>query len=105
MAAHEGQLFGWFNQFLGVVVTLGLVLMSVAGVVLWRNRKPTQALGAPAPLPMPQGYAGKAVTVITLLLALVLPLLAMSMVFIWLMERLVLRQFESTRGWLGLRSE
>jgi len=101
VAAHEGQLFGWFNQFLGVVTAVGLVVMSVSGFVLWRRRKPVRVLGAPPSLA--DARVGKTVTVITLLLAAVLPLLAISILAIVILEWLVLRRFGASRKWLGLQ--
>ena len=101
VAAHEGQLFGWFNQLLGVITAVGLLTISVSGFVLWRRRKPVRELGAPPPLP--DARMGKTVAMITLLLAAVLPLLAISMAIIVLLERLVLRRFEPSRRWLGLQ--
>lgn len=100
IAAHEGQLFGWFNQLLGLFTTACLVMMSISGFILWRRRKPAKILGAPPPLP--QTNAGKVVTGVVLLLALVLPLLAISLITILLMEWLILRRLEVTRRWLGL---
>lgn len=100
IAAHEGQLFGWFNQLLGLFTTACLVLMSISGFILWRRRKPANILGAPPP--MPQTHAGKVVTGVILVLALVLPLLAISLVLILLSEWLLLRRWEGTRRWLGL---
>lgn len=100
VAAHEGQLFGWFNQLLGVITTVGLVAIGISGFVLWRRRKPVRALGAPPPLP--DARMGKAVAVTTLVLAVFLPLLAISLIIILLLEWLVLRRFEASRRWLGL---
>lgn len=100
IAAHEGQLFGWFNQVLGVFTTSGLVLMSASGFILWRRRKPKDALGAPRPLP--DGGVGKVVGAIILALALVLPLLAASLVVILALEWLVFKRIHKARHWLGL---
>jgi len=100
IAAHEGQLFGWFNQLLGLFTTGSLMLMSISGFILWCRRKPANILGAPPP--MPQTAAGKVVACVVLVLALVLPLLAISLVVILLVEWLVLRRWEGTRRWLGL---
>lgn len=103
IAAHEGQLFGWFNQLLGVLTTLGLVLMSVSGFILWRKRKPARALGAPPPLPCAR--AGKFVTGVVLVMAALLPLLAISLIVLLLIENMVLRRISATREWLGLSAE
>ena len=100
VAAHEGQLFGWFNQLLGVITALGLILISFSGLVMWQRRKPKQRLGAP-PLP-PNLRIGQVATGITLLLAALLPLLAISLVVILLFEWLVLRRLSLSRDWLGL---
>ncbi len=102
VAAHEGQLFGWFNQLLGVIAALGLVTVSISGFILWRRRKPEGVVGAP--IPLPNARMGNTVTVITILLAVFLPLLAISLVTILLLEWLVLRRFEISRRWLGLQN-
>ncbi len=102
IAAHEGQLFGWPNQLLGVITALGLVIMSVSGFVLWWRRKPKHALGAPPSLP--DTRLGKTVIVITLGLAAFLPLLAISILVVLFVERWVLRRFECSRKWLGLQA-
>lgn len=100
IAAHEGQLFGWFNQLLGLFTTTCLILMSISGFILWRRRKPAHVLGAPPP--MPQNQSGRIVASVILILALLLPLLAISLVVILSMEWMVLRRLEGTRRWLGL---
>ncbi|MCR6653872.1 MAG: PepSY domain-containing protein [Cellvibrionaceae bacterium] len=100
IAAHEGQLFGWFNQLLGVFTTSGLTLMSISAFILWRRRKPQDALGAPPPIP--DGHVGKVVSGVILALALLLPLLAASLVIILLLEWLVLKRIQRIRRWLGL---
>lgn len=100
IAAHEGQLFGWLNQLLGVFTTVGLSLMCISAFVLWRRRKPLDALGAPPALP--DRRTGTVVSGIFVLLALLLPLLAASLLFILLLEWLILRRVHSARQWLGL---
>lgn len=100
VAAHEGQLFGWFNQLLGLLTALGLVTLTVSGFILWRKRKPAGFLGAPPPIP--NATAGKVVGTIILALAIVLPVMGMSLVVILLVEKLVIRRLPGTRVWLGL---
>ena len=100
VAWHEGQLFGWVNQLIGVATALMLMTLSVTGFVMWRRRKPEGQLGAPtAPIALPRlrGVAGLVVG-----LAAVLPLLAASLLAMWLIERLILRQFPRLARWLGL---
>src|SRR3546814_13430040 len=77
IAWHEGQLFGWVNQLIGVLTAIGLIVMAVSGFILWRRRKPDDALGAPPPARVPARMAG--VVVILLMLAALLPLLTASL--------------------------
>lgn len=100
IAAHEGHLFGWFNQLLGVLTTLGLVLLCVSGTILWWRRKPAKRLGAPTA--MPAGNAAMVVTGLILALGVALPLVGLSMIAVLLLEWLVLRRIPALRHWLGL---
>lgn len=55
VAWHEGQLFGWVNQLIGVLTAVLLIGLCGAGVWMWLKRRPAGRLGAPArtarPLP------------------------------------------------------
>ncbi|MFA7601899.1 MAG: PepSY domain-containing protein [Novosphingobium sp.] len=100
VAWHEGQLFGWVNQLIGVATALMLMTLAISGFVLWRRRRPEDGLGAP-PLPaVPARLRG--VAAIVLLLAALLPLLAASLIALWLVERLVLARVPAASRWLGL---
>ena len=103
IAAHEGHLFGWLNQLLGLLVTAGLILLSISGFVLWRKRKPANVLGAPPA--MANAHVGKVVLVITLGLAAVLPVLAISLIVIFILERFVLKRIARASAWLGLSAQ
>ncbi|MBU3078917.1 PepSY domain-containing protein [Sphingomonas sp. XMGL2] len=100
IAWHEGQLFGWVNQLIGVLTAIGLLTMAVSGFVLWRRRKPQDALGAPPPASVPARIGG--VALILLALAALLPLLAASLLLLWLVERLVLPHLPGLARWLGV---
>ena len=102
IAWHEGQLFGWVNQLIGVLTALGLLTLAASGFVMWRRRKPAAHLGAPAATAVPANMRG--VTAILLGFALVLPLLALSLLLIWLLERCVLPRLPRAAAWLGLPS-
>lgn len=103
IAWHEGQLFGWVNQLIGVLTAIGLMVMAVSGFILWRRRKPQDALGAPPPVKVPARIEG--VVVILLVLASLLPLLAASLVALWLFERLALPHLPRFARWLGVPSK
>lgn len=100
IAAHEGALFGWPNQVLGVLTTLGLVLLSVSGIILWWKRRDQGVLGAPKPALSPRVSWG--LTSIIVFIGICLPLFALSLLLVLLTERLVFRRIPAVRTWLGL---
>ena len=100
IAAHEGALFGWLNKLLGALTTLGLVLLSVSGAVLWWRRRDQGVLGAPRPMLNPRISWG--LISIIVLLGICLPLFAVSLVFVLLVEWLLLSRIRSVQTWLGL---
>ena len=100
IAAHEGQLFGWPNQVLGLLTALGLVTLSVSALVLWWRRRAAGVLGAPEPAA--QGPASIGLGLAVLLLALYLPLFGATLLAVRLLEGLVLRRIPAVRTWLGL---
>ncbi len=100
IAAHEGQLFGWLNQLLGVLTAVGLIMVSASGFVLWRRRRPEKGLGAPPVLAKPSLY--NAVVVILFIAALFLPLLLISIVVLFITEKILLRKIKPLSIWLGI---
>jgi len=100
IAAHEGQLFGWVNQLLGLLTALGLVLLSISGFVLWRRRKPRDQLGAPS-IRVPPKQA-RWVLIITAGLSLLLPLVFISILLLAVCEHLLIRRIPGLSHWLGL---
>src|SRR5690606_11379000 len=72
IAWHQGQLFGWVNQLIGVLTALGLVTMAVSGFVMWRRRKPVSA-------PPKQGATPKPVVAALIVFGLLLPLFGASL--------------------------
>lgn len=100
IAAHEGQLFGWFNQLLGLITALGLVLLSVSGFVLWWRRRDQGVLGAPKPLLNPRWSIGLLVLIVAL--GVYLPLFGASLIAVVVLEWAVLARIPPVRNWLGL---
>lgn len=99
VAWHEGRLFGWINQAVGVLTALMLVTLCVTGFVMWRKRKPGGALGAP-PLPAERRLAR--FVPIVLLFAALLPMLAISLMLVLALEHLLLRRIPRLSAWFGL---
>lgn len=101
IAAHEGQLFGWPNQMLGIFIAVSLIAVSVSALVLWWRRRAHGALGAPLPLGDPRFSAG--LFAIVVMLGVLLPMFGISLVLVALIERSILRRLPGPRHWLGLR--
>ena len=100
VAAHEGQLFGWVNQALGVFTAVGLIALSISAVMMWWLRRPAGVLGAP---PSPSDVRLLPVLIAAIVvLGVLLPLLGLSLVGILLLERLLLRRIPATATFLGL---
>jgi len=102
ISAHEGQLFGWANQLLGVIAALGLITLSVSGFILWRKRKPVNRLGAPNRLKDQKLAKSKGVIILMVVLAALLPMLLISLVIILLLENFVFPRFPKIQTFLGL---
>lgn len=101
VAAHEGQLFGWPNQLLGLFTAIGLVLMAVSSAVMWWRRRAPGTLGAPQPNGLrPRSSLSLVVTVV--IMAILLPLFGLSAILVAISERWVLRRIPSLRDFLGL---
>jgi uncharacterized iron-regulated membrane protein len=100
IAAHEGQLFGWPNQLIGLITAAGLVLISVSGLILWWQRREQGVLGAPKVLLDPR-FSWGLITLIALF-GVYLPLFGTSLIAVLLVEKLILRRIPGVRRWLGL---
>jgi len=100
IAFHEGQLFGWPNQLLGVMTTMGLVMMSLSGVILWWRRRQANTLGAPAA--ESDSQVSMALLGCVVLLGIALPLFGMSLILVLLVERLIISRTSGLKRWLGL---
>lgn len=107
VAIHEGQMFGWLNQLLGLITALGLMVLSLSALVLWWKRRWAQAatqrtLGAPPPGKASAPYAWAMIGLI-LALGVLLPFFGLSLLLVLLIERWVMPFFPATANYLGLR--
>jgi uncharacterized iron-regulated membrane protein len=101
IAAHEGQLFGWPNQLLGLLTAMGLVLLSLSSVVMWWKRREPGELGAPNPAAKARFSFG--LLLIVLFLGIYLPLFGISLVAMLILEKLLLKRIPPVQRWLGLQ--
>ncbi len=103
IAWHEGALFGIVSQLIGVFTALMLITLAVSGFLMWRRRKPEDALGTP---PLPRDPAKlKGIAAIILALAALLPLLAASLILLWIVDRLILPRLPRAARWLGVAAK
>jgi uncharacterized iron-regulated membrane protein len=103
VAAHEGQLFGWANQLLGVFTAAGLITVSVSAIVMWWRRRPHGRLGAPHETAR-SPRAGMLLLAFIALMAILLPLFGLSLLVVLTAERLLLRRSVRIGRFLGLRA-
>ena len=87
IAAHEGQLFGWPNQVLGLCTALGLITLCVSAIVMWWRRRPEGSLGVPAAR-VPDFRIGPALKAGIVVLGIALPMLGISIVVLWITHRI-----------------
>ena len=88
---HEGKMFGWVNQIAILLICLMVLLSSVSGLVIWWKRRPQNAFGVP-PLrhDLPRW---KFATAVMLVLGVAFPLVGISMLVVWLLDRIVRSSF------------
>lgn len=84
ISLHEGALFGWLNQALGVVVALGIIILSASGFWLWWQRRPKGKVAAPRANKAKTLSIGLILTIISL--AAFLPMVAISLLVIIVLE-------------------
>ncbi|SFK58211.1 PepSY-associated TM helix domain-containing protein [Methylocapsa palsarum] len=101
IAAHQGQLFGWFNQLLGLLTAAGYLMLVVTSTLMWWRRRPTGSLGAPPALTRAPKLAPFLLGLIVLL-GLLLPTLGLSLVAILAGELAIRRFAPGASRWLGL---
>jgi len=88
---HEGKMFGWLNQLIILFICLMVLLSSVSGIVIWWKRRPQNGWGVP-PLrhDLPRW---KVATVVMIALGIAFPLVGISMMAVWLLDRIALSRF------------
>lgn len=100
IAFHEGTLFGPANQLLGLLACMGLILVSISSYVMWRKRKPTRKLGAPA---KPKSTKITiAVLIIMLACGALMPLVGLSILMVIALDLFILRRIKSLRHWFSV---
>ena len=83
VSLHEGALFGWPNQLLGLLTALAIICISFFGLYSWWLRKPQDRVGVPDRATTPPS---KGLFVGLVVLGLILPAAGISFVIIYIIE-------------------
>ncbi|MGG2063379.1 PepSY-associated TM helix domain-containing protein [Bacillus sp. S14(2024)] len=99
VALHEGHYFGLANQLLDLIICLGLIGISLTGVMMWWKRKPSGTLGAPS---LPKNFKlMKGTAVLIIVLGIVFPLVGASLLAALALDWLVIKRLPSVKKWVG----
>ena len=85
IALHEGALFGWLNQLLGVLAALAVVGLAASGTWIWWQRRPRGSVAIPKRLPHRFSVPASAGLLVGLVL---LPMAAASLLAVMLIAGL-----------------
>lgn len=98
IAWHEGQLLGWFNQLIGLLTAIALLVMSISGIKIWWQRRASNMTQSGANFlsaPPKTKLQSKAAIIIIIICALLLPMIALSILPILILDYLIFRRFDS----------
>ncbi|SDE60737.1 Uncharacterized iron-regulated membrane protein [Fontibacillus panacisegetis] len=99
IALHEGRLFGIFNQLLGLITCIGLILISISSYFMWRKRKTNGRLGAPNKPRDKRTTIG--VLIIMLIFGILMPLVGLSLIVVLILDLLVIRNVRPLKHWFS----
>jgi uncharacterized iron-regulated membrane protein len=90
VAIHMGRYWGWVNQLVMLLACVIAMVLSVSGVVLWWQRRPSDRLGAP-PLP-PFVQSWRVPMIVIAVLGFVFPLVGFSLLGVLVLDYLVIQR-------------
>jgi uncharacterized iron-regulated membrane protein len=91
IAIHEGQRFGWLNQLLALLTTVGLLMLSVTGAVMWWKRRDVGLSAPPRHVQLNGGSWLRRVILMMIVvgLSIAMPLFGLSLVVVLAIEKIV----------------
>jgi uncharacterized iron-regulated membrane protein len=98
ITVHKGLEYGLPNQLAALLVCIGIAGAVVSGFVLWWKRKPDGHLGAPK---APELRKMKGLAVIIALFAILFPLVGLSLILVYLLDRLVVQRVPMFKRYLN----
>ena len=84
ISLHEGVLFGWLNQLLGLLTAVAIIALSTFGLFIWWLRRPKGQLSAP---PRPRAPVPMSLLLVVLVLGLLLPAAGISFIAVALIDK------------------
>lgn len=107
ISIHEGQLFGWLNQLLGLLTALSLITVSVSGVVMWWRRRrgmevSANKLGAPIKAHRNDVRTPFGIFTLVFTFAILLPFLGLSLLMILAFEYWILPRLPKAANFLSV---
>ncbi|MGD7044887.1 PepSY-associated TM helix domain-containing protein [Jeotgalibacillus proteolyticus] len=96
IALHEGRLFGWLNQALGLLTCLAIIGIVISSFIMWRKRKP-DGLGAPKK-PISK-KASRTVFILMIAGGIVMPLVGVSILAVVIVDYLIIKKIPAVNKW------
>ncbi|WP_034343008.1 PepSY-associated TM helix domain-containing protein [Deinococcus misasensis] len=100
IALHEGK-YGVWNQVLGALSCLLIVLVSLSGFVMWWQRRPAGGFRLAAP-PVPQHLpAWKGAVALMLVMGVLFPLVGLTLLMVFLVDFLLVQRIPALKRLLA----
>ncbi len=84
ISLHEGVLFGWFNQLLGLLTAVAIIVLSTFGLMIWWLRRPKGQVSAP---PKVTGTVPLPLILLILVMGLLLPAAGISFIVVAVLDK------------------
>lgn len=94
ITVHKGLEYGLMNQLLLLLLCIGVIGVTISGVILWWKRKPTEHIGAPK---TPDGKTAIGFMILMIIMGIIFPLVGLSLVFIILLDWLIIRRVQKLK--------
>ncbi|TDL30954.1 PepSY domain-containing protein [Jeotgalibacillus sp. S-D1] len=101
IALHEGRLFGWFNQALGLITCLAIMGIVISSFVMWRKRKP-DGLGSPKK-PVSKKVT-RTVFVLMIIGGILMPLVGLSILIVLIFDLVIVKRIPPLKRWFHGRT-
>lgn len=95
---HKGTQFGLVNQFISLLICLGIIFVAVSGFYLWLKRKPKKEMGAPK---APSIKKMKLFLILLIGLGILFPLVGLSLIVVRLIDWLIIQRISVVKKFMN----